>query len=38
MELSMERLCKRFGSKIAVNEISATLRAGVYGLLGANGA
>lgn len=38
MELSMERLCKRFGSKIAVNEISATLRTGVYGLLGANGA
>ncbi len=38
MELSMERLCKRFGSKIAVNEISVTLRAGVYGLLGANGA
>ena len=38
MELTMERLCKRFGSKVAVNEISATLRAGVYELLGANGA
>lgn len=38
MELSMERLCKRFGSKAAVNEISVTLRPGVYGLLGANGA
>ena len=38
MELSMERLCKRFGSKVAVNDISVTLQPGVYGLLGANGA
>lgn len=33
MELSMERLCKHFGSKAAVNEISVTLRPGVYGLM-----
>lgn len=38
MELSIECLSKRFGSKIAVNNISVTLQPGVYGLLGANGA
>lgn len=38
MELSMEGLSKRFGSKAAVNNISLTLKPGVYGLLGANGA
>lgn len=38
MELTMKRLSKRFGSKIAVNNISVTLKPGVYGLLGANGA
>ena len=38
MELSIERLTKRFGSKVAVNNISVTLQPGVYGLLGANGA
>ncbi len=38
MELSIERLSKRFGSKVAVNDISITLQPGVYGLLGANGA
>ena len=38
MELSMEGLCKNFGSKAAVNNVSVTLKPGVYGLLGANGA
>jgi ABC transporter, ATP-binding protein len=38
MELSIECLSKRFGSKIAVNNISVKLQPGVYGLLGANGA
>ncbi len=38
MELSLDRLTKHYGSKIAVDCISATLRPGVYGLLGANGA
>lgn len=38
MELSLDRLSKQYGSKIAVDSISATLTPGVYGLLGANGA
>lgn len=38
MELSLDRLTKCYGSKIAVDQVSATLEAGVYGLLGANGA
>ena len=38
MELSLDRLTKHYGSKIAVDCVSATLRPGVYGLLGANGA
>ena len=38
MELSLDRLTKQFGSKIAVDCVSATLTPGVYGLLGANGA
>ncbi|EKS4343801.1 ABC transporter ATP-binding protein [Clostridium sporogenes] len=38
MNLSIERLKKQYGSKIAVNEISLDLEEGVYGLLGANGA
>jgi ABC-2 type transport system ATP-binding protein len=38
MELSIEQLSKRFGSKKAVNDITVTLQPGVYGLLGANGA
>lgn len=36
MELSIEGLSKRFGSKVAVDNISVTLQPGVYGLLGAN--
>ncbi len=38
MELSLDRLTKHYGSKIAVDQVSATLKPGVYGLLGANGA
>lgn len=38
MELSLDRLTKHYGSKIAVDQVSATLGPGVYGLLGANGA
>ncbi|HBN55355.1 MAG TPA: ABC transporter ATP-binding protein [Lachnospiraceae bacterium] len=38
MELSLDRLTKRYGRKIAVDQVSAVLRPGVYGLLGANGA
>ena len=38
MELSFDRLTKHYGSKIAVDRVSATLTPGVYGLLGANGA
>ena len=38
MELTIDRLSKQFGSKIAVDRVSATLEPGVYGLLGANGA
>lgn len=38
MELSIEKLSKRFDSKVAVNNISVSLQPGVYGLLGANGA
>lgn len=38
MELSIDRLTKHYGSKIAVDCVSATLKPGVYGLLGANGA
>ena len=38
MELSLDRLTKNYGNKIAVDCVSATLKSGVYGLLGANGA
>ena len=38
MELSLDRLTKHYGSKIAVDCISAVFQPGVYGLLGANGA
>ncbi len=38
MELSLDRLTKHYGSKIAVDQVSADLKPGVYGLLGANGA
>ncbi|MCI9296755.1 MAG: ABC transporter ATP-binding protein [Lachnospiraceae bacterium] len=38
MELSLDRLTKHYGSKIAVDHVCADLSPGVYGLLGANGA
>ncbi len=38
MELTLDRLTKQFGSKIAVDRVSAKLTPGVTGLLGANGA
>ena len=38
MELSLDRLSKHYGSKIAVDQVSAVFKTGVYGLLGANGA
>lgn len=38
MELSVDRLTKHYGRKIAVDSVSAVLRPGVYGLLGENGA
>lgn len=37
MELSLDRLTKHYGNKIAVDKVSAVLKPGVYGLLGANG-
>jgi len=38
MELTLDRLTKQFGSRIAVDRVSAQLTPGVTGLLGANGA
>lgn len=38
MELSVDRLTKHYGKKIAVDCVSAVLKPGVYGLLGENGA
>lgn len=38
MVLSLDRLTKTFGSKIAVDHLSVEMQPGVYGLLGANGA
>lgn len=38
MELTLDRLTKQFGARIAVDRVSATLVPGVTGLLGANGA
>lgn len=38
MELTLDRVTKHYGSKIACDRVSLTLRQGVYGLLGANGA
>ena len=37
MELTIDRLTKQFGPKIAVDRVSARLASGVHGLLGANG-
>ncbi len=38
MELSIDRLTKHYGRKIAVDCVSTALRPGMYGLLGENGA
>lgn len=38
MELRFDRITKEYGSKIAVDRVSAKLGPGVHGLLGANGA
>lgn len=38
MELKTVELTKQYGKKKAVNHMSVTLNAGVYGLLGAKGA
>lgn len=38
MELRISNLTKQYKSKIAVNDISAEFKPGIYGLLGANGA
>ncbi len=38
MDLTIDRLSKQFGAKIAVDRVSARLVPGVYGRLGANGA
>lgn len=38
MELRLDRVTKEYGAKIAVDNFSAVLSEGVYGLLGANGA
>lgn len=38
MELSVDRLTKQYGRKIAVDCVSTVLKPGVYGLLGENGA
>jgi len=38
MELVLDRVTKQYKHKIAVDRLSASLREGVYGLLGANGA
>ena len=38
MVLSLDRLTKTFGNKIAVDNLSLEMRPGVYGLVGANGA
>ena len=38
MQLTLDRLTKQYGSKIALDRIDATFGPGIYGLLGANGA
>lgn len=37
-KLRLDRVTKQYGEKIAVDRVSAELKGGVYGLLGANGA
>ena len=38
MELRLQNLSKRYGTKYAVDDVNVCLTPGVYGLLGANGA
>ncbi len=38
MQLTLDRLTKQYGSKIALDRIDAIFEPGIYGLLGANGA
>ena len=38
MQLTLDRLTKQYGSKIALDRINAIFEPGIYGLLGANGA
>ena len=38
MELQLQQLSKQYGAKTAVDDVTVTLKPGVYGLLGANGA
>ncbi len=38
MELQVKLLCKRYGRKEALQDVSFTLQKGIYGLLGENGA
>lgn len=38
MQLTLDRLTKQYGSKIALERINAIFEPGIYGLLGANGA
>lgn len=38
MELTVDRVTKQYGNKIAVDRISLKLQPGIYGLLGENGA
>lgn len=37
MELKIDKLTKQFGTKVAVDQVSAVLKPGIIGLLGANG-
>lgn len=37
MKLTLDRLSKHFGSKIAVDRVNTSFEPGIYGLLGANG-
>lgn len=38
MELQLEHVCRQYGERRAVDDVSVRLTPGVYGLLGANGA
>lgn len=38
MEIVINNLCKNYGKKKALGNVSVTIRSGMYGLLGRNGA